>query len=94
MAMPETPVDHNDFSFACKHQIRFAGKLPVVQSEAETQPMYETAHRQLRGGVLTVDATHTGAPVLHREIVHTEALYIGPSRLKTAICVKASGALS
>jgi hypothetical protein len=61
MCMPEAAVHKYNFVFAGENDVRFAAKIPTMQTKAETHTVDDGAHDQLRGGVFALDSRHIAA---------------------------------
>jgi len=58
MLVPETAVKEDDLFTGRKHEVRLAGQIPPVQSEAVAHSMDQPSQRQFRRGVLRPDLPH------------------------------------
>lgn len=66
MPVPETAMNqHYSLSFR-KNQIRFSGKLAVMQAVAEAERVQRLANNKFRLGVLAPDARHHPAANIGR----------------------------
>ena len=82
----------DDFVKAGKGQIRFSGKIRMMQAETVTKPVDESSYDDLRLGISAANARHAPVPLFSGKNIHHEAkarllrtVVMKPSRLN--ICM-------
>ena len=70
MLMPKAAVHENHFSTRRKHQVRFAGKVPLVESIAVAESVDESPNEQFGLHALASDRAHVPAAPGRTQLVH------------------------
>jgi len=70
MAMPEAPMHKHDSAEARKYQIRAAGQVLPVKTEAQAARMQATPQQQFRLRVTAADAAHIEPALFRCQNVH------------------------
>lgn len=78
MLMPEAAMDEHDLPLPGEHDVRSAGQVAAMQTEAVAKAVGNAPHRHLRRGVLAAYPRHQSAAPLRRDPVHGPLL--GPNR--------------
>ena len=79
MAMPEAPMNKDDFSFSAKNKVGLPWQVTGVQSVSVSEGMHQLAHVQFRSGVLRANAPHNVGPFDARNTVHSYSKSSVPS---------------
>ena len=86
MAMPEAPVNEDDFSCSSKNDVGLPWQVTGVQPVSVSEGMHQLAHEQFRSGVLRANPTHDFGPFAARKTVHSYSkssvnLYAGKAQV-------------